>query len=259
MGACDGVRPGLAIGVTQALREPCGCVVIQRIAFQQYFFARAGEIAQDSVDERSVGRVFRLKTGHADTKIDGGVIGNVEKKNLGRRRDQRPFKAGGLTRQTFFQKPVQGGTDGAQPAKRDGDNRAGQGDVARFQTAKPREDRRARKAFVERMTSGDNIVQDRRRGETRGQTGALLALPPSTLTRSQLVCAAVRNLSATPPVRRRTRRCGQTRDSATKASGRQSRPPPSTNRWTSPSKWARIGWKPVARVCAAFPAATRKR
>ena len=116
MGACDGVRPGLAIGFTPALREPCGRVVIQGIAFPQYLFARADKIAQDSIDERSVGRVFRLETGHADSKIDGGVIGNVEKENLRRRRDQRPFKVGGLTRQTFFQKPGQGGTDGAQPA-----------------------------------------------------------------------------------------------------------------------------------------------
>jgi hypothetical protein len=44
------------------------------------------------------------------------VIGNVEKENLRRRRDQSPFKVGGLTRQTFFQKPGQGGTDSAQPA-----------------------------------------------------------------------------------------------------------------------------------------------
>ncbi len=211
MGACDGARPGLAIGFTPTLREPYGRVVLQRIAFQQNFSARADKIAQDAVDERSVGRVFRLKTGHVDSKIDGGVIGNVEKENLRRRRDQRPFKVGGLTRQTFFQKPGQGGTDGAQPAERDGDNRARQGDVARLQTAKPREDRRARKTLVERMTSGDNIAQDRRRGETRGKTGALLAFPPPTLARSQLVWAAVRNLAATPPVGRRTRRCGQTR------------------------------------------------
>ena len=75
-----------------------GRVVIQGIAFPQYFFARLDKIAQDSVDERSVGRVFRLKAGHAYSKIDGGVIGNFEKKNLCRRRDQRPFRVGGLTR-----------------------------------------------------------------------------------------------------------------------------------------------------------------
>ncbi len=116
MSACDGVRPGLAIGFAPALRKPCGRVVIQGIACQQYFFARADKIAQDAVDERSVGRVFRLQTGHVDSNIDGGVIGNIEKQNLRRRRDQGPFKVGGLTRQTFFQKPGQGGTDGAQPA-----------------------------------------------------------------------------------------------------------------------------------------------
>ena len=116
MGAGDGVRPDRAIGFTPALREPCGRVVIQGIAFQQDFFARADKIAQNSVDERSIRRVFRLKTGQSDSKIDGGVIGNVEKENLRRRRDQRPFKVGGLTRQTFFQKAGQGGPDGAQPA-----------------------------------------------------------------------------------------------------------------------------------------------
>jgi hypothetical protein len=190
--------------------------MIQGIAFPQYFFARMDKIVQDSIDERSVGRVFCLKTGHADSKIDGGVIGNVEKKNLCRRRDQRPFEVGGLARQTCLQKGGQGGTDGAKPAKRDGDNRARQGDVARFQTAKPREDRRPRKTLVERVGSGDDIVQDRRRRKTRSKAGALLALPTSTFTRSQVVWAALRNHAATPPV---GPQYSQTRDSATKASG----------------------------------------
>ena len=147
------------------------------------------------------------------------MIGHVEKENLGRRRDQGPFEMGGLARQAFFQKLRQGGADGAKPAQRDGDDRACQGDVARFQTAKPREDRRARKTFVERMISRDDIVQDRRGGETRGKTGAILSRTLVVLRGNDLARAAVRNLAATPPVCRRTRSISQTRDSAAKASG----------------------------------------
>ena len=218
MGACDRVRFRLAIGFAPARCKPRGRVVIQRVAFQKYFFAGTDKIAQDAIDERSVGRVFRLEAGRADSEIDGGVIGHLEKENLSRRRNQGPFEVGGLPRQAFFQKSGQGGANGTEPAQRDGHNGARQGDVAWFQTAKPRKYRRARKAFVERMISSDNIVQDRCGGETRGKTWAILSLAPMVLRGNDIAWPAVRNLAATPPVCRRTRRFGQTRDSAAKAS-----------------------------------------
>src|SRR5664279_1375295 len=217
MGARDRMRRVIAVGFAPACREPRRRIVLQRIAFEEYFLAGSYEIAQDTIDESRIRRVFRLKPGRADGKIDGSMIGNVEKENLGRRRDQGPFEVNGLARQAFFYKRCQGGADCAKPAQCDGDDRACQGDVARFQAAQPRENRGARKTFIERVISRDDIVQDRSSGETRGKTGAILTL--FILRGNHLAWPAVRNPAAAPSVCRRVRRISQTRDSAVEALG----------------------------------------
>lgn len=147
---------------------------------------------------------------------------------------------GGLPRQALFQKSGQGGADGTEPAQRDGHNGARQGDVAWFQTAKPRKYRRARKAFVERMISSDNIVQDRCGGDTRGKTWAILSLAPMVLRGNDIAWPAVRNLAATPPVCRRKWRSVKRETPLRRLRKHGSYRLTSTNIWTLPRIWAKF-------------------
>src|SRR5262249_20520200 len=92
MGSSNGTRLALAVILPPARCEPFGRMVIERVAFFEDGFARANEIAQHAVNEGSKRGCFRLKARRADGEIDGGVVWNVQKKNLRGCRDQRPFE-----------------------------------------------------------------------------------------------------------------------------------------------------------------------
>src|SRR5205823_1530219 len=103
MGSGNGACSSLAEVRPPPRCEPFGGVAIERIAFRQYRFAYAYEIAQDAIDERSKRDCYRIKAGGADGEIDCGIVWNVEEKYLRRACDQRPFKLGCLTRRFLFQ------------------------------------------------------------------------------------------------------------------------------------------------------------
>ena len=106
----------------------------------------------------------------AHGKIDRGMIGRVEKQNLGRRDDERPFQRAGLFRQSFLKKRSERFADGAEPAQGNGRDRAGQRPVARIERAQPRMGVLAGKTLLERPAHRERIGEDLSRGDARGKT-----------------------------------------------------------------------------------------
>src|ERR1700730_15931555 len=124
MGSGNGACTSLAVVLAPPRGEPFGGIALQRIAFRQYCFAYAYEIAQDAIDEGSKRNGFRIKAGRADGEIDGGVIRNVEEKYLRPGCDQRPFKLGCLTGRFLFQELGERGPNGTEAPQRGRGNRA---------------------------------------------------------------------------------------------------------------------------------------
>src|SRR5262249_24369375 len=158
---------GLAVILPPARCEPFGRIVIERVAFFEDGFARANEIAQHAVNEGSKRGCFRLKARRADGEIDGGVVWNVQKKNLRGCRDQRHLGGSGRGRRTpfiYFCKSGRGGPETPEGSGGDGARRRG---VAGRKPQNPRERRPRRKAFVKRMPSGNDIAQNCRSRDPR--------------------------------------------------------------------------------------------
>ena len=110
------VKPGkLALAATML-------VLVAVFAFHRFEHDLLdGERGRKDVFLREIANA-KLSAGAERSGIGGFDAGDQIREASGlrrrivRARDQRPFKVGGLTRQTFFQKPGQGGTDSAQPA-----------------------------------------------------------------------------------------------------------------------------------------------
>ena len=122
----------------------------------------------------SEGRGLRLEPRGADGEIDGGVIRHVEKQELGRGGDQRPFEMGGQARQALVEQLAQSRANGAKTAQRDGRDRAREGNVARIEASQSGGNGSGRKTLFEGMGFADDVAEDGGGGEARGKPGMLL-------------------------------------------------------------------------------------
>ena len=153
----DGARRALAIGRAPALGEPGRRIVIERIGACQDQVAVAGDRAQHGVGKRRERRAGRIGARPLDREVDGRMIGRIEKQDLRRGDDERPFEGAAALRHPLFHPPRQCLADRAEPAKRDRRDRARQRPVAGVEAAR-----------AQREIGGEPLLERARKGERFG-------------------------------------------------------------------------------------------
>ena len=162
----DGAGDALAIGRAPALGEPGGRIVVERIGTRpECRHDRARLRAAPHWRARRMGR-WPAQRARLDREVDRRMVGRVEKQDLRRGDDQRPFQRAAALGHAFFQPPRQRLADRAEPAKRDGGDRARQRPVARVEAA-PMQRKVGGEPLIERTRQSQGFGDGARRGDPR--------------------------------------------------------------------------------------------
>ncbi len=163
MGAVFAIDPAPAGG------EPMRDVVFERIGLIEKFLAAPDQIAQDAIHQIGERRALGFQPRGAHGEIDRGVIGDVEKQDLGAARDQDPFEHAAIAREAFLDQLAQREADRAEAAQGDGDDGAGEAAIAFVEADEPRRRGVGREFLVQRMAALHDVAQDRGGGDARGK------------------------------------------------------------------------------------------
>ena len=87
------------------------------------------------IGERGEWGAGRLGARRLHREVDRRMVGRIEKQDLRRGDDERPFERAAALGHAFFQSPRQRLADRAEPAQRDGGDRARQPPVPRVEAA----------------------------------------------------------------------------------------------------------------------------
>ena len=97
--------------------------------------AIARDCAQHRIGERGEWGARRISARRLHREVDRRMVGRIEKQDLRRGDDKRPFERAAAPGQAFFQPPRQRLADRAEPAERDRGDRARQRPVSRVEPA----------------------------------------------------------------------------------------------------------------------------
>ena len=199
----DGAGDGLAISRAPALGEPGGRIVVERIGTHQNGVAIASDGAQHRIGERGEWGAAGIGARCFHREIDRRMVGRIEKQNLRRSDDERPFQRAAAPWHAFFQSLRQRLADRAEPAQRDSGDRARQRPVARVKAAsllrqiggEPLLERaRQGQGFGDGARRGDSRRQSRRR---RGRRFRTARMKPARLSRQTTLAS---NQNFRPPI-----------------------------------------------------------
>ena len=134
VGRGDCLRRRLAERLAPPGREPGRRVVVERIGDGQDHLPVARDAAQDRVDEAGEGSARRVRPRRPHREVDRRVVGRVEEEDLRRTSDERPLQHAAALRHALVQLLRQRLADGAEPAKGDSGDRAGERRIAWIET-----------------------------------------------------------------------------------------------------------------------------
>ena len=199
----DGARRALAVSRAPALGEPGGRIVVERIGARKDQFAVAGDRAQHRVGKRRERGAGRIGARRLDGEVDRRMIGRIEKQDLRRGDDEHPFEGAAALRHPPFHPPRQRLADRAEPAQRNGRDRARERPVARVEAARAQrkvggepllERARKRQRFGDRARRRDPRRHARRRRRRR------LGTPGMKSARLSRQTTLASNQNCRPPI-----------------------------------------------------------
>ena len=181
VGGGDGVRGRRAVSRGPARHQPVGRVERRQCRARRAVRAFARDAPQHRVDQAGKARRVPVGLRQPHRKIDGGVIGHVEKQDLRGAEKQRGLDARRLRRQAAFeQRPMQM-AQGAEPAQHGRDQRARERAVAILERG---ELARRVEQLVERAAAAQHAVEDIGGDAAHGEAGHVVGARPGRGLRS---------------------------------------------------------------------------
>ena len=173
VGGGDGAGGLGAVSLCPARQEPLRRVERDRVGISQAGGAVFGDAPEHRIDQPGKVKRLPVRASKLHRKVDGGVVGNVEPKNLRGADKQGSFNARRLRGSALFEEQAEQMTQRPEPPQHRRDEPPGQRAIALGQGRKSGVRLRAVKLLVERATAAQHVFEDVGRDLAGGQPGSL--------------------------------------------------------------------------------------